>query len=135
MLCCCTPAVVQGQSEPLWKPFGPGGGGWIEDVVAHPTNPKEAWCTTDLTGLFQTRDGGETWHKRAVEVEFAVMARKQIPSANRQFAIDPKDPRHMYWGVVGMVWASHDGGESWCDARRTTPSACQTERLYQRPGR
>lgn len=32
---------------------------------------------------------------------------------NRQFAIDPKEPLHMYWGTCGMIWASQDGGEHW----------------------
>ncbi|MEQ1748724.1 MAG: hypothetical protein ABL974_04845 [Prosthecobacter sp.] len=30
-------------------------------------------------------------------------ARKQITSHNQQFAIDPVDSKHMYWGVCGMI--------------------------------
>jgi hypothetical protein len=93
-----------------WQPFGPGGGGWIEDVVAHPTDPKEVWAMTDLSGLFRSQDAGLTWRKMSADVERGVMARKQIVSHNRQFAIDPKEPLHMYWGTCGMIWASHDGG-------------------------
>jgi len=102
-----------GGEGPRWEGFGPSGGGWIEDVVAHPTNPNEAWCLTDLSGLFRTRDGGRTWVKMSAAIEHALLARKQITSFNRCFAIDPRDPQHMYWGVYGMVWASHDGGETW----------------------
>ena len=54
-------------ADATWHPFGPGGGGWIEDVVSH----------------------------------------------NRQFAIDPRDPQHLYWGVCNMILASHDGGMKW----------------------
>jgi len=97
----------------LWEGFGPGGGGWIEDVLSHPTNPQEAWCVTDLTGPFQTLDGGLTWRQRATVVQHRMMARKQIYSYNRVFAIDPKEPRHLYWGTSNRVWASHDGGETW----------------------
>ena len=96
-----------------WHPFGPGGGGWIEDVVAHPTNPQEVWAMTDLSGLFRSQDAGLTWRKMSADVERGVMARKQIVSHNRQFAIDPKEPQHLYWGTCGMIWASHDGGEHW----------------------
>ena len=104
-----------------WQPFGPGGGGWIEDVVAHPTNPKEVWAMTDLSGLFRSQDAGLTWRKMSADVERGVMARKQIVSHNRQFAIDPKDSKHMYWGVCGMIWASHDGGEHWQAVFGTAP--------------
>lgn len=100
-------------AQPTWQPFGPGGGGWIEDVVAHPTNPKEVWAMTDLSGLFRSQDAGLTWRKMSADVERGVMSRKQIVSHNRQFAIDPREPQHMYWGTCGMIWASHDGGASW----------------------
>ncbi|MDI1311836.1 hypothetical protein [Prosthecobacter sp.] len=96
-----------------WHPFGPGGGGWIEDVVAHPTNPQEVWAMTDLSGLFRSQDAGLTWRKMSADVERGVMARKQIASRGRQFAIDPKNPQHLYWGTCNMIWASHDGGVKW----------------------
>lgn len=86
-------------AESTWQPFGPGGGGWIEDVVAHPTHPKEVWAMTDLSGLFRSQDAGVTWRKMSADVERGVVARKQITSHNRQFAIDPVDSQHMYWGV------------------------------------
>jgi photosystem II stability/assembly factor-like uncharacterized protein len=101
------------ETAPLWEHFGPGGGGWIEDVVEHPTNPLELWCMTDLSGLYQSTDAGITWRKRSGPVERGILARKMIASHNRQFCIDPNDPRHMYWGVAQMIWASHDGGETW----------------------
>lgn len=108
-------------AEPTWQPFGPGGGGWIEDVVAHPTNPKEVWAMTDLSGLFRSQDAGLTWRKMSADVERGVVARKQITSHNRQFAIDPLESNHMYWGVCGMIWASHDGGCTWQAAFGTAP--------------
>jgi photosystem II stability/assembly factor-like uncharacterized protein len=104
-----------------WQPFGPGGGGWIEDVVAHPTNPKEVWAMTDLSGLFRSQDAGVTWRKMSADVERGVVARKQITSHNRQFAIDPVDSNHQYWGVCGMIWASHDGGARWQAVFGTAP--------------
>ena len=100
-------------AESTWSPFGPGGGGWIEDVVAHPTNPNEVWAKTDLSGLFRSQDAGVTWQKMSAAVERGVMSRKQIVSHNRQFAIDPNEPQHLYWGVCNMIWASHDGGLTW----------------------
>jgi len=106
-----------------WQPFGPGGGGWIEDVVAHPTDPQEVWAMTDLSGLFRSQDAGLTWRKMSADVERGVLARKQIVSHNRQFAMDPKEPRHMYWGTCGMIWASHDGGVSWQAVFGKAPAA------------
>jgi photosystem II stability/assembly factor-like uncharacterized protein len=114
-------AATTAFAEPTWHPFGPGGGGWIEDVVAHPTNPKEVWAMTDLSGLFRSQDAGLTWRKMSADVEHGVMARKQIVSHNRQFAIDPKDSKHLYWGVCGMIWASHDGGVTWQAVFGTAP--------------
>ncbi|MCX7827109.1 MAG: hypothetical protein N2689_16385, partial [Verrucomicrobiae bacterium] len=43
--------VTTGATEVVWQPFGPSGGGWIEDVVAHPANPAEVWAMTDISGL------------------------------------------------------------------------------------
>lgn len=43
-------------AESIWQPFGPGGGGWIEDVVAHPTTPKEVWAMTDQSALSRSKD-------------------------------------------------------------------------------
>ncbi len=109
-------------ADSVWAPFGPGGGGWIEDVVAHPTNPQEVWAMTDLSGLFRSQDAGITWRKMSADVERGVMARKQIVSHNRQFAIDPHDTQHMYWGTCGMIWVSHDGGAKWSSAFGRPPS-------------
>ncbi len=106
----------------VWHPFGPGGGGWIEDVVPHPVNPKEVWAMTDLSGLFRSQDAGVTWRKMSTDVERGVLARKQIVSHNRQFAIDPNEPQNMYWGVCGMIWASRDGGVTWQAVFGTPPA-------------
>lgn len=125
-------AAGEGGETPRWESFGPSGGGWIEDVVAHPTDPNEAWCMTDLTGLFRSRDAGKSWVKKTAAIEHAILARKQITSCNRAFAIDPRDPRHMYWGVYGMVWASHDGGETWEKVLGTIPEFGD-EKALRRP--
>ncbi len=69
-------ATTAAFAEPTWSPFGPGGGGWIEDVVAHPTNPKEVWAMTDLSGLFRSQDAGVTWRKMSADVERGVVAGK-----------------------------------------------------------
>ncbi len=117
--------------KPLWEGFGPGGGGWIEGVLTHPTNPLEAWCVTDITGLFQTLDGGLTWREKGASVEHKMMARKQITSFNRVLAIDPKEPRHIYWGTSNMVWASRDGGETWEPAYGSPPAFGDAKPLGQ----
>ena len=114
--------TVTALADSTWHPFGPGGGGWIEDVIAHPTRANEVWAMTDLSGLFRSQDAGVTWRKMSADVERGVVARKQIASHNRQFAIDPQEPRHMYWGVCGMIWASHDGGASWQAVYGTPPA-------------
>lgn len=122
ILIICSALTTSALSSETWHPFGPGGGGWIEDVVAHPTNAKEVWAMTDLSGLFRSQDAGLTWRKMSADVERGVMARKQIVSHNRQFAIDPTEPQHMYWGTCNMIWASHDGGVSWQAAYGTAPA-------------
>jgi len=99
---------------PTWDPFGPGEGGWIEDVVAHATNPKEVWAMTDLSGLFRSQDAGLTWRKMSAGVERGVVARKQIVLRTMRTICDrSEDPRNMYWGACNMIWASHDGGVIW----------------------
>ena len=50
-------------ADSTWQPSGPSGGGWIEDVVPHPTNLQEVWAMTDLSRLFRSQDAGVMWRQ------------------------------------------------------------------------
>ncbi len=57
-------------SRPEW---GPGAGGLIlHSIVPHPTDAQRMWVGISSVGVFETRDGGETWQTRnqGVRAEF-----------------------------------------------------------------
>jgi photosystem II stability/assembly factor-like uncharacterized protein len=59
-------------------------------------------------GLFKSTDGGRTWQQLAAQ-----------PGSRRMFfglAVDPTEPRRLYWGASGTqggLWRSDDAGGSW----------------------
>ena len=59
-----------------------------------------------LDGVFQTRDGGESWQRISPESSGEI---KNIESV----AIDPSDANVVYAGTWHLPWKTSDGGKSW----------------------
>ena len=75
------------------------------------------YVTSDLAGVFRTRDGGSTWVKLGDPAKMGDPTTSYLdsPIAVR---VDPRDGKHLYatQGVRGTTqgfWVSHDGGETW----------------------
>jgi photosystem II stability/assembly factor-like uncharacterized protein len=59
-----------------------------------------------LDGVFQTRDGGESWQRISPASSGEI---KNIESV----AVDPSDPNVVYAGTWHLPWKTTDGGKTW----------------------
>jgi photosystem II stability/assembly factor-like uncharacterized protein len=59
-----------------------------------------------LDGVYQTRNGGESWHRISPPDHAEI---KNIES----IAIDPQDPDVVYAGTWHLPWKTTDGGKNW----------------------
>jgi photosystem II stability/assembly factor-like uncharacterized protein len=90
--------------EVEWRNVGPGGGGWIQSVLAsrHGTNTFYVGC--DVGGFYRSDDGGKSYaiHNRGFEDYFV-----------ESLAEHPADPKIIYAGCKSGVYKSADGGLTW----------------------
>ena len=94
----------------------------IGSVKIDPSNPKTVWVGTGEswtrnsvsigTGVYRSKDGGETWQKMGLENTERIA----------RIVIDPKDSNTVYVCAPGHLWNSHpdrgvfkttDGGQKW----------------------
>ena len=74
-------------------------GGNIERVVINPITPTTVYAVDHKTGIFRSRDGGETWS--------LVLA-----PGGHDLALDPITPTTIYWGTDGL-YRSDDEMDTW----------------------
>ena len=105
--------------EAKWQPVGQGGGGAIVDVVTHPTDSNIVWVLTDLTGIFKSTDGGNTYKCKSGSVEKEELLFEWMRAVSHELVYDLSDPNVMYWAMDGGIYTtpglykSIDGGENW----------------------
>ena len=76
-----------------WLSTGPGGGGWMQAVVSSPDQPNMLWAGGDISGLFVSEDGGESWSMKPTG----------LTNSNIQaLRVDPLE--------LGAVWLATAGG-------------------------
>jgi photosystem II stability/assembly factor-like uncharacterized protein len=93
------------------------GQGYARALAPDPTDPNVLYLGIDGDptpgqnlggGVFKSTDGGRTWQRLPAQ-----------PGSRRMFyglAVDPTDPRRLYWGACGTgggLYRSDDGGASW----------------------
>jgi photosystem II stability/assembly factor-like uncharacterized protein len=113
--------VVESDAEGYmdWTTLGQGGGGNIVDVVCHPTDPDILWVVTDLTGLFRSMNGGETWDRISGPVEREELLFEWMRGMDEELAYDLSDPTIIYWAMDGGIYTtpglykSTNGGDTW----------------------
>ncbi|MEZ5550547.1 MAG: hypothetical protein R3E82_06650 [Pseudomonadales bacterium] len=88
----------------------------------HASQPGVWYAGTSPQALWITRDAGSTWESvRGFNDHPDYETRTEDPQAGtpdgpvlHSISIDPRDPRHLYFGLSGGgVYESEDGGESW----------------------
>lgn len=137
MLCSCTPSEPspgRPQSEEFsdvnrsatalprtshreygtWQSSIFGGGGYLQNIVPAPSNPRVLYCYVDVGGVYRSEDAGLTWR----------MLHGGLPSGDGYYSVRGLDvhPDNPDWVLiaVGNQWSprkglflSQDGGDTW----------------------
>ena len=94
-----------------WHSCKIGGGGYVQNVVFAPSDPKRLYAYVDVGGVYRSDDGGERWR---------MMNRTLRIHAVRSLDVDPRNADRLI-AAVGDQWdngaegicISKDGGETW----------------------
>ena len=97
-----------------WHSSRFGGGGYIQQVVISPSNPKRTYAYVDVGGVYRSDDGGNSWR----------MCHGNLPANRSNYSVrglwvDPVNPDHVVivtgnrWDGRQGVYLSTDGGNSW----------------------
>ncbi len=102
------------RAESAWTVAGPAGGD-ARAFAAFPGQPKHLLLGTTNSWLYESMDEGASWHRLAKLGSEDGLVLDSIE-------VDSADPRTIYVGawnnsVDGGVWISHDGGQSWREAK------------------
>ncbi len=97
-----------------WIAVGPDGGD-ARSLAADPKNPQHLYLGTTSSWVYETMDGGKSWHRLA-----------KLGSGDDfivdNIFVDSSDPKTLVIGVWevtergGGVFVSHDGGKNWSPA-------------------
>jgi photosystem II stability/assembly factor-like uncharacterized protein len=105
-------------SRPTWEP---GAGGLIlHTIVPHPTDPQRMWVGISAVGVFETRDGGESWEPRnnGVRADFVPGPAPETGQCVHKFAMAAGEPETLYQQNHCGQYRSTDGGLTWTDLSR-----------------
>lgn len=101
-----------------WQSCQIGGGGYLQDVVLCPSDPRRAYAYVDVGGVYRSDDGGRRWRMMNAD-----LPRRASAQNVRSLAVDPRDEDRVIAAIGDAAWAdpegiyvSRDGGETW---RRT----------------
>jgi photosystem II stability/assembly factor-like uncharacterized protein len=113
-------------NHPSRSEWGPGAGGLIlHTIVPHPTDAARMWVGISSVGVFETRDGGATWHtrNRGTRAEFNPADRyPEYGQCVHKLAIAADGGGHLYQQNHCGVYRTSDGGESWDEITAGLPS-------------
>ena len=87
-----------------WKNVGPGGGGWIQSMLASRHGSDTFYVGCDVGGFYRSDDGGTSYAIRNAGFEDCFI---------ECLAEHPVDPKILYAGLKGGVYKSVDGGLTW----------------------
>ncbi|MFC1613817.1 hypothetical protein ACFL5K_00800 [Gemmatimonadota bacterium] len=93
-------AVPSAGADPGWQVIGPGGGGSTFYPTFHPTDPQRIVIRCDMTGIYLSSDGGNSWKLH------------NLTSSASSFAFEPGSKDVVYVGTRGL-FRTDDFGESW----------------------
>ena len=110
-------AATKTQQTTPWVNLGLGGGGGIFCPVSSPHEPNLMFCSSDMSGVYRSTDGGRTWR---------MLPYDELSGAiTDSIAFHPKDPKVMYClpGGYGspILRMSKDKGLTWQPVSNETP--------------
>jgi xyloglucan-specific exo-beta-1,4-glucanase len=116
ILCLSLVLFSQFMSAQTWSPLPMYGGGFITDVVLHPTNPSVVVGVCDVGGIFISHDDCQTWSSLTANIPKTDYRNYQA----RSFAFDSTTPTTQYyvsgdapWSSLPKIWKTTNSGSSW----------------------
>jgi photosystem II stability/assembly factor-like uncharacterized protein len=109
-------------STPGWQP---GNGGLILHTISpHATDTNRMWVGISAVGVFETRDGGETWTTRnkGVRADFHPDIYPEFGQCVHKMYSAAGEPETLYQQNHCGVYRSDNGGESWDEITPGLPS-------------
>ncbi len=85
-----------------WESINPGAGGQVQDLVCDPNTPNRVILASDMEGIYETTDNGNTWHHKGNLKQNRVYA-VGIPQGNSS---------KMFVGTLYGLEVSNDGGNN-----------------------
>jgi len=95
----------------FWTPVGPDGGD-ARSFAPDPTDPKHVYLGTTNSWIYQTEDGGASWHRLAKLAKSDDLILDNV-------VVDQSDPKTLLVGAWivdhpgGGLFISHDSGKTW----------------------
>ncbi|MEA2609948.1 MAG: hypothetical protein QOJ75_2191 [Chloroflexota bacterium] len=112
-------------NHPTHETWQPGAGGLIlHTIVPHPTDRERTWVGISAVGVFETRDGGQSWEprNRGVRAGFMPDPHPITGQCVHKFAAAAGEPETLYQQNHCGVYRSDDGGTSWAEITEGLPS-------------
>jgi hypothetical protein len=91
------------------------GGQAIHTILPHPDDPNRVTVAMSTGGVYQTEDGGGSWHpsNKGVKAYFFPDPWPEFGQCVHKVASNPERPERMYIQNHHGVYRSDDGGASW----------------------
>jgi len=112
--------AMAARAEPAWSIAGPDGGD-ARAFASIPGEPDHLYLGTTNSWLYESNDGGASWHRLA-------KLDRQDGFVLDSIVVDAANPATLYVGAWkdssgGGLWISHDSGRSWteCTALKGQP--------------
>lgn len=110
--------LINNSKAQLWKSYPVWGGGEVLDVIQDVTDTNVYYCTTKISGVFKSVDGGQSWKSIMSDLNKQYYEHYYV----RGFAINPLDHKKLYALCGQAPWThpnkaylfrSNDSGNSW----------------------
>jgi photosystem II stability/assembly factor-like uncharacterized protein len=109
-------------SRPHW--VGGAGGLILHTIVPHPTDSARLWVGISAVGVFETRDGGASWHTRNTGVRAEFNPENRFPEFGQcvHKLVMASGGERLYQQNHCGVYRSTNGGERWEEITGSLPS-------------
>ncbi len=117
----CVMAADNAPSYGQWKSVNIWGGGYVQDVILCPSEPKRCYAYIDMAGIYRSDDGGSNWRMLHGNLPTAEPSARDV----RCLIVDPRDANKilvasgrpygkddMGRNTIEGVFKSDDGGSS-----------------------
>jgi photosystem II stability/assembly factor-like uncharacterized protein len=109
-------------SRPHWQPGA--GGLMVHTIVPHPADPGRMWVGISAVGVFETRDGGDTWETRnkGVRADFHPERYPDYGQCVHKLVLAADGAERLYQQNHCGVYRTTDGGAVWEEITEGLPS-------------